>query len=83
MPPPDELSSDIRALIVAIGENSRAISDLAKAIGATHVDHESRIRKIEEIVIMLKERMGIWQLAQAGYTTVASAIAAAISLLRR
>ena len=80
---PPDISSDISELVKAIGNQTQAIGELAKAIGATHLDHESRLRKLEEIAITLKERMSIWQLAQVGYTTIASAIAGTISFLRR
>ena len=83
MPQPDEFSKDLNELVRAIGEQTRAIGELARAIGAVHIDHESRLRKLEEIAITLKERMSIWQLAQVGYTTVASAIAGAIGFMRK
>lgn len=41
-------------------------------------DHERRLRELEEASARLQERMTLWQLAQAGYSTVAAAIAAAI-----
>ena len=82
MPPPD-IEDELRSLITAIGAQTQAIGALAQAIGSTHVDHEQRLRVLETIAIQLKERMSIWQLAQAGYTTVASAIAGAIAFMRR
>ena len=86
----DELSQHIQLLVTAIGDQTRAIGDqtraigdLAKSIGATHLDHESRLRKIEEITITLKERMTLWNLAQTAYSTIAAAVASAIALLRK
>jgi len=77
------LSEDVRELVRAIGDQTRAIGELARAIGATHLDHESRLRKLEEISITLKERMTLWQLAQVGYTTIGTTIASLISFIRR
>jgi len=77
------MNEDLQSLVQVIGEQTRAIGELAKAIGATHLDHESRLRKLEEIATILKERMSIWQLAQAGYTTIAATTAAAIGLFRK
>lgn len=94
MPPnPDgesTLSADMRAmtqsvasLTQAIASQTQAIGALVQAIGAAHLDHEARLRTLESIVITLKERSSMWQLAQAGYTTIAAAIAAAIAFLRQ
>lgn len=79
----EDFSSDIRLLVQAIGAQTEAIGNLARSIGDSHLDHEARLRKLEEIATILKERMSIWQLGQAGYTTVAAAIAATIGLLRK
>ena len=77
------MPADLDALVAAISAQTLAIGKLAEAIGESHLDHEGRIRSLEATSIQVKERLSIWQLAQVGYTTVASAIAAAISFMRR
>jgi len=77
------MSDDLQSLVQVIGEQTRAIGELAKVISTYHLDHESRLRKLEEIATILKERMSIWHLAQASYTTIAATMAAAIGMLRK
>lgn len=44
-------------------------------------DHEVRLRKVEDELARLSERLTLWQLGQAVFTTVVGAVAAAVAAL--
>jgi len=90
-------STEVRALVSAIGTQTQAIgslvhvltsqnqvtSALIEIIRTSHGDHENRLRVVEASTIQLKERMTVWQIVQASYSTLAAAgaaIGAAIGL---
>lgn len=70
-------------LVQAMGAQTQSIAALAQAVSAQtnllssqFIDHESRIRVVERDTIQLKERMPVWQIAQASWTSIAAAVAA-------
>jgi len=90
-------SAEVRALVAAIGAQTQAIgslvhvltsqnqvtSALIEIIRTSHGDHENRLRVVEATTIQLKERMTVWQIVQASYSTLAAAGAALASFLGR
>jgi lipid II:glycine glycyltransferase (peptidoglycan interpeptide bridge formation enzyme) len=54
------------------------IDELTREVRRINEDHEKRLREVEESVTRLSERMTIWQIGQAAYSSVVAAIAAVI-----
>ena len=66
--------SDVRLII-------QRLDTLIEEVHKVNLDHENRIRRLEELTTRLSERMSAWQAVQAIYTTVASAVAGALGRL--
>jgi hypothetical protein len=51
------------------------IDELTHEVRRINEDHEKRLREIEENVTRLSERLTIWQVGQAAYSSIAAVIA--------
>jgi hypothetical protein len=65
---------------VTLAELNRNLVALTMEVRKQNDEYDERIRRLEQEVTRLSERMTLWQAAQAAYTTIAGLIA---SLLGR
>jgi len=72
----------IGSLVTVLTSQNQVTNALVEIIRTSHTDHEMRIRAVEVSTIQLKERMTVWQIVQASYSTLAAAGAALAAFLR-
>jgi uncharacterized coiled-coil protein SlyX len=68
--------------VTLVGMNSD-IKDLRADIRKTLDDHDIRIRKVETDQIKLSERLTLWQVGQAIFTTSIGSLASLLAILNR
>ncbi len=73
----------IGSLVHVLTSQNQVTSALVEIIRTSHGDHENRIRVIEVATIQLKERMTVWTILQASWSTLAAAGAALAGFLSR
>ena len=70
--------SDVQLAIIL--QRLEALTDITRVglddLRRIMADHETRLRELETSATQLRERMTLWQMGQAAFTTIAASIAA-------
>lgn len=69
------LIRSIDSLVQTITAQTQTTITLTQIIAAGHQDHEHRLRTVENVSTVLKERLGVWQVIQVAFTTIAAVVA--------